>query len=246
MLFNYMVNGQFHYSCLSSEQIAQFDLLSEMLRRENQTHNLTRITDPEEIFLRHFCDSLAAVDILRNRRRGGESFSLIDIGSGAGFPALALAIALPELKVTSVDATGKKILFQQLVVEELGLSNVKPIHGRAEELARDAQYREKFTFAASRAVASLSMLAELTLPFVKPGGQFLAWKGIKAEEELSAAEEAIKILGGEVTESFEYSLEECSQAEPSKLRIIVISKKDYTPPEYPRDFKFIKKNPLGT
>jgi len=201
-----MDNDKFYYSCLSSEQKAKFDLLSEILRCENKIHNLTRITDPDEIVLRHFCDSLAVVDIIKSAIRPDESLSLIDIGSGAGFPGLAIAIAIPEINVTSVDATGKKIHFQQRAIEELGLDNVTAVCGRAEELAREGLYREKFDFAVSRAVASLSMLAELAMGFVKPGGKFLAWKGQKANEELSTADQAIKTLGGEVTGKIKYSL----------------------------------------
>jgi 16S rRNA (guanine527-N7)-methyltransferase len=229
---------------LTESQENKFNQLSDLLRKENQTHNLTRITDPKEIEQRHFADSLAAVDIINNLAPQIKTPKIIDIGSGAGFPGLALAIAMPHIFLTSVDATGKKISFQKQAIAQLDLNNVRAIHTRAEELARDPNHRETYDFAVSRAVADLAILLELCLPFVEPGGYFLAWKGQKAVEEINNAKKAIKVLGGQVMAMTPYTLEEGTTE--SNLQIITIKKITPTPNKYPRKFKDIKNKPLGT
>jgi len=216
--------------------------LSELLRQQNQTHNLTRITDPKEIQQRHFADSIAAVEIINDLAAELKTPKIIDVGSGAGFPGLPLAIAMPNIFLTSVDATGKKISFQKQAVSELDIKNVRAIHTRAEELARDPNHRETYDFAVSRAVAGLSVLAELCLPFVEPGGYFLAWKGQKAVEEINNAKKAIKVLGGQVTAMTPYFVDE--NTNESNLQIITIRKIKPTPDKYPRKFKEIKQKPL--
>jgi len=229
---------------LTETQKNKFNQLSDLLRKENQTHNLTRITDPEEIEQRHFADSLAAVDIINDLSGQLKKPKIIDIGSGAGFPGLALAIAMPNIFLTSVDATGKKISFQKQAVSKLDINNVRAIHTRAEELARDPNHRETYDLAVSRAVADLAILLELCLPFVQPGGFFLAWKGQRAVEEINKAKKAIKKLGGQVTAMTPYSIDE--NKTESNLQIITIRKITPTPNKYPRKFKEIKQKPLGT
>ena len=225
---------------LTESQTEKFNRLSEILRKENLICNLTRITDPKEIKKRHFDDSLAAVEII-NKLKKTENPKIIDIGSGAGFPGLALAIAMPHIQLTSVEATGKKINFQIKAAAELELTNVTAVHERAEELARDSNHRDQYEFAVSRAVADLAILSELCLPFVKPGGYFLAWKGKKATEEIKNAANAIKTLGGQLKETIPYEIEGLSE---SSLQIVVIKKKTQTPKKYPRPYKAIKQKPL--
>ncbi|MCF7955442.1 MAG: 16S rRNA (guanine(527)-N(7))-methyltransferase RsmG [Phycisphaerae bacterium] len=227
---------------LTESQQEKFNRLSDLLRKENQTHNLTRITDPEEIRQRHFADSLAAVDIINKLAGQIEKPRIIDIGSGAGFPGLALAIAMPQIELSSVEATGKKINFQLQAAGELELHNVTAIHARAEVLAADPRHRERYDFAVSRAVADLAILSELCLPFVEPGGYFLAWKGQKAQQEIDNAKKAIRTLGGEISQITPYTLEE--NASDSNLQIIVIRKSTPTPKKYPRPYKAIKQKPL--
>ena len=227
---------------LNETQNEKFNQLSDLLRKENQTHNLTRITDPKEIEQRHFADSLAAVDIINDLAANIKKPKIIDIGSGAGFPGLALAIAMPNIFLTSVDATGKKINFQKQAIAELDIKNVRAIHTRAEELARDPNHRETYNIAVSRAVADLAVLLELCLPFVEPGGYFLAWKGQRAVEEINNARKAIKLLGGQVTSLTPYALDE--NTNESNLQIITIRKISPTPNKYPRPYKAIKQKPL--
>jgi len=202
---------------LSSAQREQFEMFLQMLLAENRTLNLTTITNPEEVRARHFEDSLAAVPLIeqmaaahRLAPQSAESaesgLSLMDVGSGAGFPGLPLAIALPWCRVTSLEATGKKARFQEKVVAALGLRNVTVIHGRAESLAHRDEYREAFDVAAARALATLPVVAELALPFVKVGGHAIAWKGPGADPEIAPAQAACEKLGGATITQFPYIL----------------------------------------
>ena len=227
---------------LTETQKNKFNQLSDLLRKENQTHNLTRITEPKEIQQRHFADSLAAVDIINKLAAEIKNPKIIDIGSGAGFPGLALAIAMPHIQLTSVEATGKKINFQKQAAAMLGLTNVTLINKRAEDLANDPAHREQYDFAVSRAVADLAILSELCIPFVQPGGYFLAWKGRKADEEIKNANGEIKLLCGQIADQTPYALNE----NESSLQIITIRKINSAPKKYPRPYKTIKQKPLGT
>jgi len=208
-----------------------FDIYLAELIEWNKKFNLTAITGPDEIRKRHFEDSLA---LLSHFSRFTSHCSLIDIGTGAGFPGLPLKIACPEIKLTLVEATKKKIEFLKHIVNVLGLEGVEIIWGRAEDIVKDK--REQFDLAVARAVAELRVLVELCLPFVKVGGLFIAYKGAKAKEEIKAATNAIKILGGE---------------EPirrggsgSEVSLIIIKKVTKTPPKYPRRPGVAKKRPL--
>lgn len=189
----------------------------QMLLAENRTLNLTTITDPDAVRVRHFEDSLAAVPLIeqmaaahrpapQSAESGESGLSLIDVGSGAGFPGLPLAIALPWCRVTSLEATGKKAHFQEKVVAVLGLRNVTVIHDRAESLAHKEGFRSAYDAAVARALAALPLVAELTLPFVKVGGHAIAWKGPGAGPEIAPAQAACEKLGGAAITQFPYIL----------------------------------------
>ena len=214
---------------LSDGQLNLFEKYYELLTYYNQKFNLTAITEKNEVYLKHFADSLLGAKYIDG--------SFIDVGSGGGFPSIPLKIFKPELKATLLEATGKKCEFLNEVVKELGLKDVNVICGRAEEIAHDKFYREKFDVATARAVAALPVLAEYCLPFVKIGGKFVAYKG-DAAEELALSDNAIKTLGGRVEKTEKFDLN-------GNLRTIVVIKKEKsTGAEFPRANAKIKKKPL--
>ncbi|ONI39316.1 16S rRNA methyltransferase G [Candidatus Epulonipiscium fishelsonii] len=179
---------------LSETQIEQFLLYKDLLIEWNNKINLTTIIDEEEIIKKHFLDCMTiaeAVDLSKVN-------TIIDVGSGAGFPGIVIKIICPNIKVTLVDSLNKRIKFLNIVINELGLENIECIHSRAEDLGKNLSYREKFDLCASRAVAQLSVLSEYTLPFVKVGGMLVALKGPNIEEEMSTGKKAIHILGGKL------------------------------------------------
>jgi len=224
---------------LSKEQKAKFDRLAEMLIVANRRVNLTRIAEPGEIRVRHFEDSLIILDRLREIEAAGRgTCSLADIGSGAGFPALALSIALPGWEVVSIEATGKKCDFQREAARELGLGNVEVIKGRAEELGRGERMRERFDAVTSRAVGSLAVNVELSLPLLKVGGKFFAWKGPKVDEELEEGKEMLEKLGAGEVVMWKYQL----PGAEGDFRIVEAAKTKKTPRQYPREFKVMKKH----
>ena len=206
---------------------------AELLTERNRVMNLTAITAPEDIAALPFLDSAA---LLREVPLGGAS--VIDVGTGAGFPGLVLRIAEPSLRLTLLDALGKRVDFLRDVCADLGLTDVACVHGRAEEFAAD--HRETFDCAVSRAVAPLPVLAELCLPLVRVGGQFLAMKSVSSDEELSSARRAIGLLGGELVRTADYAI----PGTEVRHRLIIIRKCRETPKKYPRIFAKIKKNPL--
>lgn len=230
------------FNALSQAQIDRFDLFASLLQEQNDKYNLTTLSTTDEIRTRHFHDSLAALDVIAAICPSKKHASLIDIGSGAGFPSLPLAIALPNLNVTSLEATAKKVSFQQLVIDQADIANANVFHGRAEDMAHDKDWRENFDFATARALAPFAILAELALPFVRNGGHFLAWKGPKCDIELAQAKTALETLGGRIVEQVRYTLE--TETGKRELRIIVIKKTGKTPAKYPRRFKAIKNDPL--
>jgi 16S rRNA (guanine527-N7)-methyltransferase len=215
-----------------------FDTLAQLLIEENKHTNLTRITEPNQIRIRHFLDSLAVLPVLDKLAQNKSSLAIADIGSGAGFPVLPLAVVRSQWQFTSIEATGKKVNFQKKVIAQLGLKNVTAISGRAEELAQDKLYREQFDAAIARAVADLSILAELSLPLIKIGGLMLAFKGPDAEQEMAEAEQIIKPLGGKTETVWSYSLPETTDS----FCLISITKIALTPKEYPRSYSIILKN----
>lgn len=211
---------------LSNNQIESFVLYKELLKEWNQKINITSITDDIEIDIKHFLDSLTPV--VTNLINGKKS--LIDIGTGGGFPGIPLKIYNNELKVTLLDSLNKRIIFLDEVIKSLGLKDIDAIHGRAEELGRQKEYREQHDICISRAVASLDTLAEYCIPFVKKGGYFISMKGPDIDEELRNSQKAINILGGKVVDTKILTLPE------SDIRhsLIVIEKIKETSTKYPR------------
>lgn len=206
---------------------------ADLLLKKNEVMNLTAITDPKDVAVLHLLDSLTlltAADFANKR--------LIDVGTGAGFPGLPIAIACPDCQVTLLDSLGKRVDFLQEVCDALSLSNVTCVHARAEEYVQSC--REQYDIAASRAVAELRTLSELCLPYVKPGGLFLAMKSVDTERELTAAQPAIRLLGAQTERIIDYPLPSTEITH----RLIVLRKCSPTPKKYPRRFAVIKKQPL--
>ncbi len=212
------------------ERAAAFNRYAEMLRERNEKINLTAITEPEEVKVKHFLDSCSAAELLP----GGAS--VLDIGSGAGFPGLPLKIVRPDLTVTLLDSVNKKVAFVSEVVAELKLSGVTAVHARIEDFPHKGEYDA----VVSRAVAELSTLAEYALPFVKIGGAFIAYKSEKAESEAEAAASAITLLGGRIRE-----IREAFVAAGLTRKLIIIDKIAPTPPKYPRGKNLPRLKPLG-
>ena len=202
-----------------------------LLEEKNKVMNLTAITGEEDCARLHFLDCAA---LLRNRSLAGKT--LIDVGSGAGFPGLVLKILEPELKLTLLDSLGKRVDFQKEVCEALGLE-VSCLHARAEEAK---ELYGKFDYAAARAVSRMQLLTELCLPFVKKGGEFLAMKGPAPEEEIAEAKNAVRILGGELRSAEKYGI----PGTDAVHSIVCVKKLAPTPPKYPRSWAKIKKSPL--
>ena len=216
---------------LIKEKAEKFDAFYSLLKEENEKYNLTAITEKEEVYLKHFIDSLKAVD------KFGKLSTVIEIGSGAGFPSIPLMIVREDLKFTLLESSNKKCNFLLKAKKLLGL-NCEIVCGRAEEYALKKEFREVFDFSTARAVARLNTLCEYSLPFVKVGGKFIAYKG-DADEELKEAENAIELLGGKVVSADKYFL-----GEDMKREIIEIEKVKKTPPIYPRGRGLERKNPL--
>ncbi|MDO4747811.1 MAG: 16S rRNA (guanine(527)-N(7))-methyltransferase RsmG [Eubacteriales bacterium] len=220
---------------LDENQIDSLRRYYELLVEWNQKMNLTALTEPEDVALKHFCDSillLSYADIPLNS-------SLIDVGTGAGFPSLPIKIVRPDIKLCLLDSLNKRLIFLQEVVNELNLNDVQIVHARAEDGARKKELREKFDFATSRAVAQLNVLSEYCLPYVKVGGAFLAMKGKYSEEEISNSKNAIKLLGGKIEKVDTYNL-----IDSSERTIINIKKNNATDKSYPRTSAKIKSKPL--
>lgn len=221
---------------LSEGQISQFLRYYEMLVEWNERMNLTAITEYRDVLKKHFVDSLSIVKACNLRGQG----SLIDVGTGAGFPGLALKIAFPGLRVTLLDSLNKRIQFLDAVIEELGLTGVETVHGRAEDLAKPGKLRECFDFCVSRAVSNLSTLCEYCLPFVAKEGCFIAYKSENAASEIQRANKAIALLGGRMEGKEEFLLP-CSDICRS---LIIIRKTDMTPGRYPRKAGLPSREPL--
>lgn len=221
---------------LTDAQIEQFLFYYEMLVEWNRVMNLTAITEYDEVMKKHFVDSVSLVkayDVTRDVK-------VIDVGTGAGFPGLALKIAYPNLKITLLDSLNKRIQFLDAVIERLGLEDVETIHGRAEDWAKPNRLREHFDLCVSRAVANLSTLSEYCLPFVKVGGQFISYKSEKISEETEAAEKAISILGGRIAGQIEFNLPDSD----IYRNLFVIDKVKETPRKFPRKAGMPVKEPI--
>lgn len=221
---------------LSEKQIEQFLTYYEMLVERNQFVNLTAITEYEDVMKKHFVDSISLIKAYDVKKQT----TVIDVGTGAGFPGLALKIAYPELKMTLLDSLNKRIQFLDDVMKELKLTDIKTIHGRAEDFARPDKLREKFDLCVSRAVANLSTLSEYCLPFVKENGCFISYKSEKVTEEIEAAGKAITLLGGKVEKQIEFILPDSD----IYRNLLVIRKVASTPAKYPRKAGLPSKEPL--
>ena len=249
---------------LTQQQLDQLRIYYDNLVKWNAVMNLTAITEETDVYEKHFLDSLSIVirpDLWKKTnsefkslslseneiissgesKRLGDTIQLIDVGTGAGFPGLVIAIAFPEIQVTLMDALNKRIHFLEDTVSQLGIHNVTCVHSRAEDLARNREYREQFDIAVSRAVANISTLSEYCIPFVKTGGRFISYKGDDVTEELKGAERAIRLLGGkqEATERFNLP------GTDYKRTLIYIMKEHATPLKYPRKAGVPSKEPLS-
>ena len=217
---------------LTSEQYERLEIYARMLVEWNGKMNLTAITDPRGISLKHFLDSIIPL----GKISVPEGASLIDVGTGAGFPGLPMKIFRPDLKLTLLDSLNKRVNFLDQVCREIGIF-AECVHGRAEEGARKQEFREKYDFAVARAVAAMPVLSEYCLPYVKTGGTFCALKG--PNEDWKAGEKAVKTLGGEIVEVMEYSL-----PDGDKRMLIIVKKNSPTSEKYPRNGGQISKKPL--
>ena len=219
---------------LNKEQYDQFYAYMVLLIEWNEKINLTAITEPQEIILKHFVDSLTIAKYIE------EGKTIIDMGTGAGFPGIPLKIYRNDVKVVLADSLNKRIKFLNEAIEKLQLKNIETIHCRAEELGKNKEYREKFDYATSRAVANLSTLSEYLLPFVKLNGSGIFMKTMEIDEELENAKKAIKILGGRIEKVDKFEIPESDLGRS----IIIVKKEKQTPSKYPRKPGTPAKEPL--
>ncbi|WP_270363675.1 16S rRNA (guanine(527)-N(7))-methyltransferase RsmG [Eubacterium ramulus] len=223
---------------LTDEQIEQFLQYYEMLVEKNKVMNLTGITEYEEVIQKHFLDSLSLIRVIPDI--ASQKLTVIDLGTGAGFPGIPLKIAFPELEITLMDSLNKRILFLQEVIDALGQKKVSAVHGRAEEMSSNATHRQQYDLCVSRAVSNLAVLTEYCLPFVKKGGLFVSYKSADSDAEIQEGKKAISILGGKLTSVDKFQLPD------SDLRraLVCIKKVKDTPKKYPRKAGTPAKLPL--
>ncbi|SFD19058.1 16S rRNA (guanine(527)-N(7))-methyltransferase RsmG [Clostridium uliginosum] len=221
---------------LSKQQYEKFIIYKNLLQEWNEKVNLTAITEDEEIIKKHFIDSIKAF----KRDEFKSANTLIDVGTGAGFPGIPIAIMKDDIKVTLLDSLNKRVNFLDAVVKELKLKNVITIHSRAEDGARQDNLRENFDIATSRAVANMSVLSEFCLPYVKVGGNFIALKGPSVDEEIEESKTAISLLGGKLVDICEVNIED------TELRhnLVIIKKINKSSNKYPRKAGIVTKKPL--
>lgn len=223
---------------ITKEQINQFIRYYEILMEWNSFMNLTAITDFDEVIKKHFVDSVSLVKALPDIRE--KKYTLIDIGTGAGFPGIPLKILFPNLKILLLDSLNKRISFLNEVIDKLELAEIDAVHGRAEDCAKKKEFRENFDICVSRAVANLSTLSEYCIPFIKCNGYFISYKSEKISEEFDSADRAIKILGGKYERQVEFYLPDSD----IYRNLIVIKKKETTPSKYPRKAGVPSKEPI--
>ena len=219
---------------LSKRQYEQFDKYKTLLKAWNEKMNLTAIVEDEEIFRKHFIDSIKVFEfkeVLKAKK-------IIDVGTGAGFPGLPMKIMMPDVHLTLLDSLNKRLNFLKAVTDELNLTEVQFVHSRAEDGSRLSEHREQYDIAVSRAVANLTLLSELCLPYVRQGGYFIALKGPAVEEEIEEAKRAIALLGGKLSEVKEVTIEGVD----FKHNLVIIEKVKNTPKTYPRSSSAIKKS----
>ncbi|AKI95974.1 Glucose-inhibited division protein B [Streptococcus agalactiae] len=225
-----------HGITLTDKQKKQFETYFRLLVEWNEKINLTAITDKEEVYLKHFYDSIAPI---LQGYIDNSPLSILDIGAGAGFPSIPMKILYPEIDITIIDSLNKRINFLNILANELELSGVHFFHGRAEDFGQDKVFRAKFDIVTARAVARMQVLAELTIPFLKVNGRLIALKAAAAEEELISAEKALKTLFSQVTVNKNYKL-----PNGDDRNITIVSKKKETPNKYPRKAGTPNKKPL--
>lgn len=221
---------------LSPDQVARFDTYQRLLREWNARFNLTAITEPAEIERRLFLDALRLIPVIAALPTAPDA-RLVDIGSGAGFPAIPLAIMQPGRPITLIEATGKKVTFLEHVISELGLTRVNAIHARAEDVAREPESRGAYDLATARAVSSLPALIELTMPLLRKGGFAVFPKGLDLEDELAAGQRAADLVGAEIVSD--------EVAPGGATRIVVVAKRRPTPERFPRRAGLPAREPLG-
>ena len=236
-----MLNKELFYETIKPFEIeidedafARLDKFAELLIETNKSFNLTAIKEPDDVTVKHFADCLAIFKYVNIP----ENAKIIDVGTGAGFPGLVLKLARPDINMTFLDSTKKKLGFIENVLNACGVKG-ETLHMRAEEAAQLSKYREQFDFATARAVAALPVLSEYCLPFVKQGGSFVSMKSAESNEEMDAARKAINILGGKIESDIVFDL-----VENMPRRIITIKKNSQTPTKYPRPSAQIAKKPL--
>ena len=224
---------------VSDDQLSQLHHYYEMMVETNRVMNLTAITEYEDVCVKHWLDSLCLVTVLPELV-SGDALSVIDIGTGAGFPGVPLKILFPQIRLTLLDSLGKRITFLEKVVAECGLTDVSCLHARAEEYSRKAEYREQYDVCVSRAVTRLASLTELCLPYVKVGGRFVPYKSGDCAEEVAEAGLAIATLGGKLEETASFVVPESDLGR----KLLVISKKRSTDKKYPRGGGKPMKSPI--
>lgn len=221
---------------LTDKQVSQFIKFYEMLVEWNKVMNLTGITEYDEVVMKHFVDSLSIVKV-----NGFDNVtSIIDVGTGAGFPGIPLKIVFPEIKITLLDSLNKRIKFLNAVIDELELENVETIHGRAEDFSKKEDYREQYDLCVSRAVANLATLSEYCLPYVKEDGYFLPYKSGDIKEEAANSKKAVKILGGNIEDIISFEIPDTDMART----ILKIHKTKATPKRFPRKAGLPTKEPI--
>ena len=220
------------YANLSNEQIEEFKTYYKLLIEWNKKINLTAITEEEEVITKHFADSLSILKYIPDNSK------VIDVGTGAGFPGVPIKIANESLQITLLDSLNKRLLFLDEVIKELGLKDIKTIHGRAEEIAHNKDHREQYDIAVCRAVAKLNVLAEYMLPYLKVGGTFICMKGPNINEEIESSMKAIKLLGGRIEKIESFELDE------NQRNIIIIKKEKNSPKNFPRKAGTPSKSPI--
>lgn len=223
---------------LTNKQKQQFKLYFKMLIEVNEHVNLTRITEEDEVYLKHFYDSITPLFTFGAVFKDGAT--LCDVGAGAGFPSIPLKILKPGLKVTIVDSLQKRLNFLKDLISELGLTDVELVHGRAEDVGQNKLYRERFDIVTARAVARMSVLSEYCLPLVKKDGYFVALKGPKAEDELDDGKKALEVLGGKLIKDEELTLPESEE----ERTLVLVQKVKSTPKKYPRQAGTPRRKPI--
>ena len=219
---------------LSDEQLSKFQKYLELLVETNEKVNLTAITEPKEVVMKHFIDSIALFSVCDVK----ENAKVADVGTGAGFPGVPLKITRDDIDLTLIDSLNKRLVFLDTLCNEIDIK-AKLVHIRAEECGKNKDFREKFDVVTARAVAALNTLCEYCLPLVKVGGKFIAMKSLKTDEEVKNAKKAIELLGGKIEK-----IEEISLSEDMTRTFVVIKKVKNTPPKYPRQGAKISKNPI--